>query len=42
MILTWGVTMKETMNLYDSVSPLDYRYYGRKKSVFDKAQPYPF
>ena len=28
------------MNLFDNISPLDYRYYGRDKDVFEKLSPY--
>lgn len=30
----------EKINLFDSISPLDFRYYGRNKRVFEKLQPY--
>jgi adenylosuccinate lyase len=30
----------EKIKLFDTVSPLDFRYYGRSKSVFEKIQPY--
>lgn len=30
----------EKINLFDAISPLDFRYYGRNKSVFEKLQPY--
>ena len=30
----------ESINLFDTISPLDFRYYGRNKRVFDKLQPY--
>ncbi|MBI2176026.1 adenylosuccinate lyase [Candidatus Woesearchaeota archaeon] len=28
------------MDTFDSISPLDYRYYGNDKEVFEKLQPY--
>jgi adenylosuccinate lyase len=28
------------MNLFDNISPLDYRYYGRDEKVFSKLSPY--
>jgi len=28
------------INLFDTLSPLDYRYYGRSEEVFQKLQPY--
>src|SRR3989338_6248432 len=34
------LTQKESLNLFDSISPLDFRYYGRNKQVFEKLQPY--
>ena len=30
----------EKINLFDAISPLDFRYYGRNKKIFDKLQPY--
>ena len=30
----------ERINLFDAISPLDFRYYGRNKRIFDKLQPY--
>ncbi|MFH0868294.1 MAG: lyase family protein [Candidatus Woesearchaeota archaeon] len=30
----------ETIELFDTINPLDFRYYGRSKSVFNKLQPY--
>ncbi|MBI2651832.1 adenylosuccinate lyase [Candidatus Woesearchaeota archaeon] len=30
----------EKINLFDTISPLDFRYYGRNKKIFDKLQPY--
>ena len=28
------------MDIYDNISPLDFRYYGRNKALFEKLQPY--
>ena len=30
----------EKINLFDAISPVDFRYYGRNKKIFDKLQPY--
>ena len=30
----------EKINLFDAISPLDFRYYGRNKKIFEKLQPY--
>src|SRR3989344_8683041 len=30
----------EKINLFDTISPLDFRYYGRNSKVFDRLQPY--
>ena len=30
----------ERINLFDTISPLDFRYYGRDKRIFAKVQPY--
>ena len=30
----------EKINLFDTLSPLDFRYYGRNKNVYGKLQPY--
>ena len=30
----------EKMNLFDAISPLDFRYYGRNKKTYEKLQPY--
>ncbi|MBS3114429.1 adenylosuccinate lyase [Candidatus Woesearchaeota archaeon] len=30
----------EKINLFDAISPLDFRYYGRNKNIFAKLQPY--
>ena len=31
---------EEKMKLFDAISPLDFRYYGRSKKIFEKIQPY--
>jgi adenylosuccinate lyase len=31
---------EETMRLFDAISPLDFRYCGRKKAIFERLQPY--
>ncbi|HLC60052.1 MAG TPA: lyase family protein [Candidatus Nanoarchaeia archaeon] len=33
-------THAEKINLFDTISPFDFRYYGRNKGVFEKLQPY--
>ena len=30
----------EKINLFDTISPLDFRYYGRNKKTYEKLQPY--
>ena len=30
----------ERINLFDAISPLDFRYYGRGKRIFEKLRPY--
>lgn len=30
----------EEINLFDNISPLDFRYYGRNRKAFEKLQPY--
>ncbi len=30
----------ERINLFDAISPLDFRYYGRSRKIFEKLQPY--
>ncbi|MEK6828350.1 MAG: hypothetical protein AABX78_03285, partial [Nanoarchaeota archaeon] len=30
----------EKISLFDAISPLDFRYYGRSKNIFAKLQPY--
>ena len=32
--------VSEKINLFDTISPLDFRYYGRNKRIFDRLQPY--
>ncbi len=32
--------ISEKLNIFDSISPLDFRYYGRDKKIFEKLQPY--
>src|SRR3989344_3593613 len=29
----------EKISLFDAISPLDFRYYGRNKKIFEKLQP---
>src|SRR3989338_1856432 len=31
---------RERINLFDAISPLDFRYYGRSRNIFEKLQPY--
>lgn len=31
---------EERLNLFDAVSPLDFRYYARDRRIFEKLQPY--
>jgi len=31
---------EEKIKLFDAVSPLDFRYYGRSRAIFEKLQPY--
>ena len=31
---------EEKIKLFDTVSPLDFRYYGRSRKIFEKLQPY--
>ncbi|MBL7056269.1 hypothetical protein ISS07_05120, partial [Candidatus Woesearchaeota archaeon] len=33
-------SMQSKINLFDTISPLDYRYYARSKETFQKLQPY--
>ena len=30
----------EKINLFDTISPFDFRYYGRNRKIFEKLQPY--
>ena len=32
--------VSEKINIFDAISPLDFRYYGRNRNVFEKLQPY--
>ncbi|MAG92040.1 adenylosuccinate lyase [Candidatus Woesearchaeota archaeon] len=32
--------VSENINLFHAISPLDFRYYGRNKGIFEKLQPY--
>src|SRR3989338_11074213 len=32
--------VRERVNLFDAISPLDFRYYGRSRKIFEKLQPY--
>ncbi|MBI4452490.1 adenylosuccinate lyase [Candidatus Woesearchaeota archaeon] len=32
--------VQERINIFDGISPLDFRYYGRSKKIFEKLQPY--
>ena len=32
--------VRERINLFDAISPLDFRYYGRSRKIFEKLQPY--
>ena len=33
-------TKEETINLFDTISPLDFRYYGRNEKIREKLSPY--
>ncbi len=35
-----GSRIPQKLNLFDAVSPLDFRYYGRNKKTYSKLQPY--
>jgi len=35
-----GDYQRETIHLFDTISPLDYRYYGRSQKTFDALKPY--
>jgi adenylosuccinate lyase len=35
-----GDLKSEKISLFDTISPLDFRYYGRNKKIFEKLQPY--
>ena len=32
--------MPENINLFDAISPIDFRYYARNSGIFEKLQPY--
>jgi len=34
------VSFQPKINIFDTISPLDFRYYGRNERVFQKLQPY--
>lgn len=34
------VSIEPKINIFDAISPLDYRYYGRNEEIFRKLQPY--
>jgi len=34
------ISFEPTINIFDAISPLDYRYYGRNDEIFRKLQPY--
>jgi adenylosuccinate lyase len=34
------VSFEPKMNIFDTISPLDFRYYGRNERIFQKLQPY--
>jgi adenylosuccinate lyase len=34
------ISIEPKINIFDSISPLDYRYYGRNEKAFQKLQPY--
>jgi len=35
-----SVSIEPKINIFDAISPLDYRYYGRNEEIFQKLQPY--
>ncbi len=39
-VIIKGITMAELIDLFDCVSPLDYRYYGRKKELVKELSEY--
>ncbi|MCH8329202.1 MAG: adenylosuccinate lyase [Nanoarchaeota archaeon] len=34
------VSFEPKINIFDTISPLDFRYYGRNEKIFQKLQPY--
>jgi len=34
------ISFQPKMNIFDTISPLDFRYYGRNEKIFYKLQPY--
>ncbi len=34
------ISFEPKINIFDTISPLDFRYYGRKEKIFLKLQPY--
>ena len=34
------VSFESKINIFDNISPLDFRYYGRNEDIFQKLQPY--
>ena len=34
------VSSEPKLNIFDAISPLDFRYYGRNEKIFHKLQPY--
>ena len=34
------ISFEPKMNIFDTISPLDFRYYGRNERIFHKLQPY--
>jgi adenylosuccinate lyase len=34
------ISFEPKMNIFDTISPLDFRYYGRNERIFQKLQPY--
>jgi len=35
-----STSFSEKINLFDAISPLDFRYYGRNRKIYEKLQPY--
>jgi adenylosuccinate lyase len=38
--LNEDVSYEPKINIFDTISPLDFRYYGRNEKIFQKLQPY--